>query len=296
MNQIIVIAGPTASGKTALSIKLAAAFDSEIISADSRQFYRNMDIGTAKPSDEELNKIPHHLINSLDVTEKYNVGRFETEALVVAENLFRKLDTVFLTGGSGLYIDAFCKGMDDLPETKPEIREDLNKLFEKEGIEILKQKLQEADPEYFSECDINNPHRIMRALEIITITGEKYSTLRKKAYKKRDFKIKKIGLLVDRDLLYNRINKRVDRMIEQGLLKEVESLLPYRNEYALQTVGYRELFEFIDKKISFEEAVTLIKQNTRNYAKRQMTWFRKDPEMKWFETDETEKMITYIKK
>ncbi len=296
MNQIIVIAGPTASGKTALSIKLAAAFDSEIISADSRQFYRNMDIGTAKPSDEELNEIPHHLINSLDVTEKYNVGRFETEALVVAENLFRKLDTVFLTGGSGLYIDAFCKGMDDLPETKPEIREDLNKLFEKEGIEILKKKLQEADPEYFSECDINNPHRIMRALEIITITGEKYSTLRKKAYKKRDFKIKKIGLLVDRDLLYNRINKRVDRMIEQGLLKEVESLLPYRNEYALQTVGYRELFEFIDKKISFEEAVTLIKQNTRNYAKRQMTWFRKDPEMKWFETDETEKMITYIKK
>ncbi len=296
MNQIIVIAGPTASGKTALSIKLAAAFDSEIISADSRQFYRNMDIGTAKPSDEELNEIPHHLINSLDVTEKYNVGRFETEALVVAETLFRKLDTVFLTGGSGLYIDAFCKGMDDLPETKPEIREDLNKLFEKEGIEILKKKLQEADPEYFSECDINNPHRIMRALEIITITGEKYSTLRKKAYKKRDFKIKKIGLLVDRDLLYNRINKRVDRMIEQGLLKEVESLLPYRNEYALQTVGYRELFEFIDKKISFEEAVTLIKQNTRNYAKRQMTWFRKDPEMKWFETDETEKMITYIKK
>ena len=294
MKKLVVIAGPTASGKTSLSIRLALHYQSEILSADSRQFYRKMDIGTAKPSKEELEKVPHHFINSLEIDEKYNVGRFEEEALKKTSLLFNNYDILFLTGGSGLYIDALCKGIDDLPETEISVREELNRLHKTEGIEALQKKLLETDPEYYSQTDLNNPHRLIRALEVSIMTGCKYSSLRKNSSKERDFITKKIGLLIDRAELYNRINVRVDAMIKNGLVKEVQNLFPYRNENALQTVGYKEIIEFLDHKISLNEAIEAIKQNTRNYAKRQMTWFRRDKEIHWFEPGEFESICRFI--
>ena len=294
MKKLIVIAGPTASGKTSLSIKLALQYHSEIISTDSRQFYRKMDIGTAKPGKDELEKVHHHFINSLEVNEKYNVGRFEEDALKITSRLFTKHDILFLTGGSGLYIDALCKGIDDLPETDPQVRVELNRIYKTEGIETLRKKLMEADPEYYSNADINNPHRLIRALEVSMIAGKKYSSLCKNIKKQRDFVTIKVGLLVDRAELYNRINNRVDEMIRRGLVKEVEDLLPYRHENAMQTVGYKEIIEFLDNKISLDEAIEMIKQNTRNYAKRQMTWFRRDKEIRWFDPEEVDSTYVYI--
>jgi tRNA dimethylallyltransferase len=296
LKTLVVIAGSTATGKTAVAIKLALHFKSEIISADSRQFYRKMDIGTAKPNQNELRKVQHHFIDSLDITENYNIRRFEDDALKKIESLFKVHDTLFLSGGSGLYIDAVCKGIDDFPAALPDKRIELKKLYESEGIEVLQKKLKEIDPEYYSETDLNNPHRLIRAIEVTLSTGQKYSSLRKKTNKKRDFNIKKIGLLVDREILYDRINKRVDEMMKNGLLNEVESLLPYRNENSMQTVGYKELIEYFDKNISLEETIDSIKQNTRNYAKRQMTWFRRDKEINWFDPEEIEEMIEYIEK
>jgi tRNA dimethylallyltransferase len=294
LNTLAVIVGPTASGKTALSIQLALHFESEIISADSRQFYKAMSIGTAKPSQEDLDKVPHHFINTLDLDEKYNIGKYEEDAIKKINELFQTHELIFVSGGSGLYINAICNGIDELPESVPEIREELNRIYKTKGIESLKRKLRESDPEYYSSSDINNPQRIMRALEIFMIAGKKFSEMRIGNPKKRDFNIKKIGILVDRDELYDRINKRVDEMISKGLVEEVQSLLPYRNKNSLQTVGYKEIFDYIDDKISLQEAIALIKQNTRNYAKRQMTWFRKDPEVKWFEVHEIEKMKRFI--
>lgn len=294
MKKLIVIAGPTASGKTALSIEFAQHYSSEILSADSRQFYKKMDIGTAKPSPAERKKIPHHFIDFLDITTKYNAGRFEQEALQKVTSLFAKHNILFLSGGSGLYIDALCKGVDELPETVPEIRNELNELYKKKGIEILQSKLKDADPEYYSVTDINNPHRLIRALEVITLSGKKFSSLRMNEKKIRDFTTKKIGLLIEREQLYNRINNRVDEMILSGLINEVESLLPYRNENALQTVGYKEIIDYLDGKIILADAIDLIKQNTRNYAKRQMTWFRRDTEIRWFDPSEINAMKKYI--
>jgi tRNA dimethylallyltransferase len=294
MKKLVVITGPTASGKTALSIILAEHFKSEIISSDSRQFYKGMDIGTAKPSESELKKIPHHFINFLEPDEKYNIGKFETDAIEKINLLFKKHDLLFLTGGSGLYIDAVCTGIDDLPETDVKVRSELNDLYKTNGIKSLQKKLFDLDPEYYSEVDLNNPHRLMRAIEVTITSGKKYSSFRKKTSKQRNFSVKKIGLLVDREELYDKINNRVNEMINNGFVKEVESLLPYRDENALQTVGYKEIIEFLDRKISLEEAINFIKQNTRNYAKRQMTWFRRDPEIKWFEPSETESMIRFI--
>ncbi len=294
MKKLVVIAGPTASGKTSLSIKLALHYHSEILSADSRQFFKNMDIGTAKPGINELEKVKHHFINSLNVDEKYNVGRFEKDALLKTDQLFKKHDILFLTGGSGLYIDALCKGIDEFPETDMLIREELNSIYKKEGIESLRKKLLEADPEYYSQTDLNNPHRLIRALEVSLMSGSKYSSFRKKVNKSRDFTTKKIGILIDREELYNRINFRVDAMIKNGLVKEVESLLPYRHENALQTVGYKEIIDFFENNISLDDAIEKIKQNTRNYAKRQMTWFRKDKEIHWFDFEDEEKMHKYI--
>lgn len=294
MKNLIVITGPTASGKTAVAIKLASVFDSEIINADSRQFYKQMNIGTAKPASEELKSITHHLIDYLDVNEKYNIGKFEQDAIGLLDQLFRKKDIIFLTGGSGLYIDAVCKGIDELPESSDEIREELQNIYQAGGIDALRRNLKESDPEYYSKIDTNNPQRLMRALEITMITGKSNSELKKGQSKSRDFTVNKIGLLVARDELYDKINKRVDNMIEKGLVDEVKSLLPYRKENALQTVGYKEIFDFLDNKTTLDEAIQLIKQNTRNYAKRQMTWFRKDPTIQWFEPHETEKMIDYV--
>ena len=294
LKKLVVITGPTASGKTSLSIRLALHYQSEILSADSRQFYRKMDIGTAKPSKEELEKVTHHFINSLEIDEKYNVGRFEEDALKKTSLLFDNYDILFLTGGSGLYIDALCNGIDDLPETEISVREELNRIYKTEGIEALQKKLLETDPEYYSQTDLNNPHRLIRALEVSIITGCKYSSFRKNISKERDFITRKIGLLVDRAELYNRINLRVDAMIKNGLVKEVQTLLLYRNANALQTVGYKEIIDYLDNKISLDEAIETIKQNTRNYAKRQMTWFRRDKEIHWFEPEEFESICGFI--
>jgi tRNA dimethylallyltransferase len=238
--------------------------------------------------------VPHHFINSLDVTEPYNIGKFEEDALNKTKLLFANHDIVLVSGGSGLYIKALCKGLDVLPESDPDLRKELNNLFETQGIQALQKKLQDADPEYYSEADVQNPHRLIRALEVIILSGKKFSSLRNNKEKARDFMIKKIGLSVDRSELYMRINKRVDEMILNGLAKEVKSLLPYRNENALQTVGYKEIIEYLDNKTSLESAIESIKQNTRNYAKRQMTWFRKDQEIHWFHPEKVDEIIRYV--
>lgn len=290
MMRLIVIAGPTASGKTNLSVKLAQQFQSEIISADSRQFYKEMNTGTAKPTVEQLGQVPHHFVNSLSINEDYNAGRFETDALLKITELFSKHEILFLVGGSGLYIDAVCKGIDDLPATIPEVREKLNQFYMEKGIDGLRQRLQEEDPEYLKIADINNPHRLIRALEVKMSSGKKFSSLRRNKIKQRNFETRKIGLIVEREELYDRIHQRVDKMISDGLVSEVERLLPFKNTNALQTVGYRELIDYFENKTSLEEAVNLIKQNTRNYAKRQMTWFRRDPEISWYAPEEFEKI------
>ncbi len=296
MKQLIVITGPTASGKTAVAIELARLYKSEIINADSRQFFREMNIGTAKPTAKELKTVQHHFIDNLSIVDKYNIGIFEKEVLEKLNLLFQTNDTIFLTGGSGLYIDAVCKGIDKLPESSEEIRKELIYILNTEGIEALQQKLKRSDPEHFAKTDIQNPHRLIRALEINMVSGKKVSELQKAEVKKRDFEIKKIGLLLDRDELYSKINRRVDEMIHKGLVEEVQSLLPYRSENALQTVGYKEIFDYLENKTSLPETIELIKQNTRNFAKRQMTWFRKDPDIQWFYPAEIDKMKIFIEK
>ena len=240
-----------------------------------------MDIGTAKPSKEELKTVKHNFIDSLEVTDKYNISQFEEDALYKLSTLFKSHDIVFMTGGSGLYVDAVCYGIDKLPDSSSDVREELNGIYLREGIESIQTILKQIDPEYYAKTDIRNPHRMMRAIEVTRISGQKYSSLRTGERKSRDFAITKIGILTDRDELYDRINARVDLMMQQGLLDEVERLLPYRNEQSLQSVGYKELFSYFDKHLSLEQAVLLIKQNTRNYAKRQMTWLRKDKDVFW---------------
>ena len=291
---LIVIVGPTAIGKTALAIRIAQYLDTEIISADSRQFYKEPDIGTAKPSKKELQEVRHHFINSHSITETFTVGDFEEQALSLLDNLYRLHDNVILTGGSGLYIDAVCKGFDNLPKADPGIRERLNLEYEQNGIGFLQEDLKRLDPEYYNTVDLANPQRIIRALEVYHTTGIKFSDYRTGNGKTRPFKIIKIGLNTDREKLYRQINLRVDLMIREGLIDEVKALVPYRNLNALKTVGYSELFDYIDGNYSLDEAIEKIKQNTRNFAKRQLTWFRKDPLIEWFEPDQYADMINYI--
>lgn len=291
---MIILAGPTAIGKTALGITLARHFDTEIISADSRQFFREMSIGTAKPSEEELQQAIHHFIGSHSITENYNVGKFETEAIALLDDLFQKHDIVFMVGGSGLYIDAVCKGFDILPEADEAIREKIDTLLENEGIEALQNLLKELDPVYYEQVDLNNPQRLSRALEVCLNSGKPYSALREGKVKQRNFNIIKIALNIPRELLYGRINNRVDQMMKQGLLEEVKSLEHYKHLNALQTVGYKELFDYLGGKTGLQQAVDLIKQNTRRFAKRQLTWFRRDEEMKWFSPGEESDVIEYV--
>ena len=294
---LIVILGPTAVGKTAVAIELAKKLNTEIISADSRQFFKEMSIGTAKPNKEELSAAKHHFINSLSVTDEYNVGMFEKDALQVLDTIFKKKDIALLAGGSGLYINAVCDGFDDVPKADKEIRDNLNAMFKSEGISYLQKTLEKLDPEHFKNMDINNPHRLTRAIEVCMATGKPYSELRKGEKKKRKFTSIKIGLNMDREKLYEKINTRVDQMMKEGLLEEVQALAPFRvggNLNSLQTVGYKELFDHLDGKTNLNRAIELIKQNTRNFAKRQMTWFRKDEEIKWFEPKDLEKMMGFI--
>jgi tRNA dimethylallyltransferase len=284
--KLIVIAGPTAAGKTAIAIELAKKLQTEIISADSRQFYREMSIGTAKPTPADLGQARHHFIDSLSVTENFSVGDFEREGLVVVEKIFETHDTAVLVGGSGLFVKAICDGFDDLPSALPELRAKLNAEFEEKGITYLQEKLKDADPAYYNQVDLNNPHRLIRALEVYGSTGKPFSSFRKAETVQRDFQCIKIGLDLPREVLYKQINDRVDEMIKQGLVEEVRSLLPYRHLNALNTVGYSELFDYFDGKTDLETAVSLIKQNTRRFAKRQLTWFRRDEEINWMKADD----------
>ena len=291
---LFVIVGPTAIGKTAAAIKIAREFQTEIISADSRQFYRETNIGTAKPSAGELQEVRHHFINSHSITETFTVGDFEKESLKLIEKLFKSHNSIVLTGGSGLYVDAVCRGFDNLPKAAPGVRETLNSEYNERGLEFLQKKLKEADPEYYNETDISNPQRIIRALEVYTTTGIPISQYRKGSHKERPFRIVKIGLNTGRETLYNQINFRVDQMISAGLIDEVRSLTAMRELNALKTVGYSELFDYLDGILSLEEAINKIKQNTRNFAKRQLTWFRKDPKIRWFEPWQADEIVKYL--
>ena len=294
---LISIVGPTAIGKTSLSIDLAKAFETEIISADSRQFFREMNIGTAVPSSEELAAAPHHFIQHISVEDAYSVGDFERDALQKLEQLFQRHDKVIMVGGSGLYVDAVTKGLDEFPEIDPQIRISLNDLFAAEGLPALQKQLSQLDPEYYSEVDTENPHRLIRALEVSLGTGKPYSSFRKKKAAQRPFKSVLIGLTADREVIYDRINRRVDLMLEQGLLEEAKALAGKKHLNALNTVGYKELFAFLEGRCSLEEAVEEIKKNTRRFAKRQLTWFRKNPEIHWFDhITPTEEIIDMIKK
>lgn len=291
---LIVVVGPTAIGKTAFSIQLAKALNTEIISADSRQFFKEMSIGTAVPSKEELEAAPHHFIHSHSIKNDFNAGKFEFEALDKIKELFKSHDNLILTGGSGLYIDALCNGIDEMAGDK-DIKQDLINQHKKEGIHPLLSQLKELDPEYYNIVDRKNAVRVIRALEVCLATRKPFSSLRKKEPKKRDFNIIKVGLDAERETIYDRINQRVDIMMEAGLLDEVKGLINQKHLNALQTVGYRELFRFIDGEISLEKAIDEIKKNSRRYAKRQLTWFKKDLQTKWFDFKDVALAEEYIK-
>jgi tRNA dimethylallyltransferase len=280
---LIVITGATASGKTSLAIQLAKKFKTVIISADSRQFYREMSIGTAKPTDEELASVKHYFINSHSITDSFTVGDFEKEGLRLLAELFQDHDKVIMAGGSGLFIKAVCEGFDDLPEADAGVRKRLNLTFNDHGLGALQEKLKISDPEYYSVVDLNNPQRIIRALEVFESTGKPFSSYRLNTKNYRPFRIIKLGLNWPREILYERINNRVDNMIKQGLIEEVRGLLPYRHLNALNTVGYSELFDYFDGKNTLPLTIERIKQNTRRFAKRQLTWFKKDKEIIWID-------------
>ena len=291
---LIIIAGPTAVGKTALSIELAKHYNCPVISADSRQFYKEMSIGTAKPSVEEMQGVAHYFIDNISIHDTYNVGQYERDAIECIENLFKEHDTLILVGGSGLYINAVINGVDEFEEIPTEIREQLIKDFEEKGLSFLQEELKSKDEVYYNQVDLNNPQRIMRALEVCIHTKKPYSSFRKKEKKERTFNSINLLINTERELLYQRINKRVDIMMEQGFLEEVKNLYPNKHLNALNTVGYKELFDFTDGKITLEEAVNLIKQNSRRYAKRQLTWFNHQGDFESFESSDLEKIKAYL--
>ena len=291
---LIVIAGPTGIGKTDLSIRLAKQYQAEIISCDSRQFYREMNIGTAVPNKKDLAEVKHHFIQNLSIENPYTVGDFEKDALTKIDELHQKNDVVIMVGGSGLYIDAVCKGLDDFPKIPTDIRARLNQRLVHEGIESLEQELNKLDPDYHKIVDKSNPHRIIRAIEVCLVSGKAFSSFRKKQEKTRAFNTIKIILNRDRETLYERINLRVNQMMKEGLLEEVKNLLPFREFNALQTVGYKELFAYFDGECNLETAIEEIKKNTRRYAKRQMTWFRRDPETLFFNPEEDKNINAYL--
>ena len=292
---LIVLAGPTASGKTATAIKLAKAFDAEIISADSRQFYKELSIGTAAPTAEELAQVKHHFVHDLSIEAKYDVADYERDVLDFLKEYFKTKNIAIMTGGSGLFIDAVCNGLDAIPDVSDEIRMKVQKMYEEGGIGALQREVEKVDNEYFQIVDKQNPRRLQRALEVFYQTGKPYSTFRQKNVAERDFDIIKVALLWDREALIERINRRVDMMMEQGLLDEAKSVYPYCHLNTLNTVGYKELFDYLDGKCTLEQAVEQIKTSTRQYAKRQMTWLRKNNDYQWFTIDQIDEMTEYIK-
>lgn len=291
---LVVLAGPTAVGKTTIGIALAKYFGTEIISADSRQIYRETTIGTAVPSAEELAAVRHHFIQSVSIRENYNASMFEEDVLKLLENLFKRDDLVLMAGGSGLYINAVCKGIDELPSADPELRSRLLKRYYSEGLDSLNEELRKVDPISYDRIDLRNHMRVLKALEVSIQTGRPYSDHLSANSKDRPFRIFRAALDMDRDALYRRINERVDRMMDSGLLEEAEQLSDMRGYNAMKTVGYRELFRFLDGDISLEGAVDLIKRNTRKFARKQLTWFRKDNLYKWFSPDDQQSLISWI--
>jgi tRNA dimethylallyltransferase len=293
-NFLIVLLGPTGVGKTEISIDIAEKLDCEIISADSRQFFREMKIGTAVPSEYQINRIKHHFIRFISIADYYSASLFERDVLELLPKLFLRKNIVLMTGGSGLYLDAVCKGYDDIPDVDPATRDKFISMYNENGIEALREELRLLDPEHYSKVDLSNHKRIMRALEICETTGRPYSSFLKKQKKIRDFEIIKIGLVRDRNELYQRINSRVDEMVHRGLEEEAMQLYKFSKLNALNSVGYREFFDYFNENISREKAIELIKRNSRRYAKRQLTWWGKDKDINWFNPDQLHDIIKFI--
>ncbi len=291
---LIVIAGPTAVGKTKVAIEIAKYFDTDIISADSRQIFRELNIGVARPSEEELNTVKHYFIANKSIDEYVSAGTYEREVLELLNTLYQKKDIVVLCGGTGFYTNAVLNGFDEMPKVNPEIRSELNTIFRNEGIVPLQEKLKILDIDSYNTLDIMNPQRVIRALEICIGTGKKYSDFKTKKSIERNFMPIKIGLDLPKEILHKNINNRVDKMMEEGFLDEAKSVYEHKKNNALQTVGYKELFDFLDHRTSMEEAVELIKLHTRQYAKRQMTFFKKDKEIQWFSPNEIDNMLQFI--
>jgi len=288
---LIVLLGPTGVGKTALSLDLAEQLNSPIISADSRQFYQALPVGTAAPTKEELQRVQHYFVGNLQLTDYYSASQFETDVLRLLDNLFQNHKTILMNGGSMMYIDAVCKGIDDIPTIDEKLREDLKELYEKEGIDPIRSQLKLLDPVFYRQVDLQNHKRVIHALEVCLMAGKPYSSLRKNEIKQRPFNIVKIGLQRPREELYERINRRVDEMMAQGLLEEARAVYPFRHLNSLNTVGYKELFNYFSGEWTLDFAVEKIKQNTRIYSRKQMTWFKRDPEIRWFHPDEINRTI-----
>lgn len=294
MPTLIVLIGPTGVGKTELSLKIAEHCHTEIISSDSRQLYADLKIGTAAPTPEQLKRVPHHFVGTLQLTDYYSAARYEEEVMEKLKELFQTHSSVVMTGGSMMYIDAVCKGIDDIPTIDSDTRELMLKRYEKEGLEALCAELKLLDPEYYAQVDVKNPKRVIHALEICYMTGKTYTSFRTRSQKKRPFNILKIGLRREREELYERINRRVDLMMEEGLLEEAKRVYPYRSLNSLNTVGYKELFKFLDGEWELPFAIEKVKQNSRIYSRKQMTWFKRDADITWFHPEQETEIMEYI--
>lgn len=286
MKRLIVLLGPTGVGKTELSLSIAEKYNSSIISADSRQFYKGLEIGTAAPTKEQLQRVKHHLVGHLNIADYYSASEFEREALDIIKQEYESQDVVIASGGSMMYIDALCNGIDDVPTIDEQLRKDLYQLFEEQGLSPIQQQLKILDPQFYEEVDLKNHKRVIHALEVCLMTGKPYSSFRTKSKKPRPFEITKIGLMRNREELYERINKRVDEMMAQGLLDEAKKFYPQRHLNSLNTVGYKELFKYIDCEWTLDFAIEKIKQNTRIYSRKQMTWFKRDKDINWINLSE----------
>lgn len=294
MNSLVILLGPTGVGKTELSLRVAEHFGSPIISSDSRQLYKDLPIGTAAPTPEQMARVRHYMVGTLNLTDYYSASNFEEDVISLLNTLHQTTPTVVMTGGSMMYIDAVCKGIDDIPTVTPAIREEIYTQFEREGLENILQELKEADPVHYGEVDRMNYKRVIHAVEICRMTGKPYSSFRTNSKKERPFRIIKIGLTRDREELYDRINYRVDQMMADGLLEEARKVYPFRHLNSLNTVGYKELFKYFDGKWSLDLAIEKIKRNSRVYARKQMTWFKRDEEIKWFHPEQETEIINFI--
>lgn len=294
MPALIVLIGPTGVGKTELSLRIAEHFHTHIVSSDSRQLYADLKIGTAAPTPQQLQRVPHHFVGTLQLTDYYSAAQYEAEALAVLDNLFKQQDVVLLTGGSMMYVDAICKGIDDIPTVDADTRQLMLQRYEEEGLERICAELKLLDPEYYKIVDLKNPKRVIHALEICYMTGKTYTSFRTQQKKERPFRIIKIGLTRDRAELYQRINRRVDQMIEEGLVEEAKAVYPYRHLNSLNTVGYKEIFKYLDGEWELPFAIEKIKQNSRIYSRKQMTWFKRDKDILWFHPDEEERILTCL--